>query len=462
LRPIAALVLLAACLAACKPSLTRAPIVQAASPAVAAAPSATPTVAIAPSSAAPASPPATAATVSSALITGAVRVPANLLGLYAAKIISGNVANIVPTGGGNVIPTGGGNLIPTGGGHYALLGLENDTLGGAKVYLADAGGAPIPGLPAVTTDANGVYTIPNVPAGFTFVVAVEVPTKDGKTAVYQTLVRSTPLGATADIDAASTLVSASVVRDVKGGNLGDVNPAKFRTAQQTAADALTPDALPDFTSRADVLARIDALAAGLSALKQSIDDLRQDISDIKQSLEDIKAQLAKQAAQQQASPTPILTSGPPQGGGLGPTSGPVLPGAPPPSGAPPASAAPTATPIPPPAPPPPLPTPPPGGCPAPALHYLKATFNGGLPPAGCRVQVSRPVPPPAAPGTRETLFDVPLDAQGAFGATVPTVCYLIYTLEDASNRPIAILNFAVDGSQPDSADHPQVVPFKNP
>lgn len=305
-----------------------------------------------------------------ALVTGVFSVPTPLLGSYAGgKVLVNN--------GGSIVAAGGLNAVGDTKASYGLLAVPASPLAGAKVYLADAGGSPIPGIDPVTTDEKGAFTIPEVPAGYSFVLVAEAATTGGETATYQTLVKSSELGATANVDAASTLVTAAVVKGLSGGDLGEVNPARFQTARQTAHANLQAADLPDFTDRAAVVAKIDALIAQVDELKASIDLLRQDIQDIKASLAEIEAKLAQRPApppggQPGMQPPPPGGQQPPPGGQQPPPGGQQ----PPPGQCPPQ---------PPPGMPPP-PFPPPPGCPP---WNTQGTQAGTQPPpAGTQ-------PPPA-------------------------------------------------------------------
>ena len=213
-------------------------------------------------------------------VSGAVKVPAGL----------------VAAGGMNLVAAGSGNIVAAGGMNYALLALQEEAAGGVEVFLADAAGNPIPGLATAKTDAAGAFEIENVPADFTFVVACQVPTKDGKTATFQTLAKPGKLGATANLDAATTLVAANVLEGQKGGDLGDFNPAVFKTATETTAKNLAPEKLPDFSDRASVKAKMAELIEAVAELKVSVDQLRTEIAEVKKTLEDLKAELAKAQA----------------------------------------------------------------------------------------------------------------------------------------------------------------------
>lgn len=245
-------------------------------------------------------------------VTGAVKVPAG--------IIAAGGMNLVAAGSGNLVAAGSGNIIAAGGLNYSLLAVDEAPAAGAEVFLADAAGNPIPGLQKVKTDEKGNFSITNVPPDFTFVVAAEVTTKEGKKATFQTLAKPGKLGATAVVDAASTLVASNVLEDQKGGDLGDFNPAVFKTATETTAKNLAPEKLPDFSDRASVKAKMAAMVEAVTELKQSLTQLRTELSEVKKTLEDLRAELAKAAAAN-ADPT-----------GVAPRPGerPLPPGSPPP------------------------------------------------------------------------------------------------------------------------------------
>ncbi len=243
------------------------------------------------------------AVLSSGPTTGGVARPAVQNGVT----ISGAVkvpAGIIAAGGMNLVAAGSGNLVAAGGMNYDLLAVDEAPAAGADVFLADAAGNPIPGLDKVKTDDKGNFTIPNVPADFTFVVAAEVTTKDGKKATFQTLTKPGKLGATAVVDAATTLVASNVLEGQKGSDLGEFNPAVFKTAAETTAKNLDADKLPDFSDRASVKARMAQLLEAVSELKESVNQLRSEISEVKKTLEDLRAALAGSRTQPGVAPMP--------------------------------------------------------------------------------------------------------------------------------------------------------------
>ena len=220
-------------------------------------------------------------------VSGAVKVPAG--------IIAAGGMNLVAAGSGNLVAAGSGNLVAAGGMNYGLLALSEAPAAGAEVFLADAAGNPIPGLEKVKTDAKGNFTIPGVPPDFTFVVAAEITTIAGKKATFQTLAKPGKLGATVNLDAATTLVASNVLEGQKGSDLGDFNPAIFKTAAETTARNLDDAKLPDFSDRASVRAKMAELIAAVSELKASVDQLRTELSEVKKSLDDLRAALEKPA-----------------------------------------------------------------------------------------------------------------------------------------------------------------------
>jgi Ca2+-binding EF-hand superfamily protein len=173
-----------------------------------------------------------------------------------------------------------------------LLAVGQAPLANTTVFLADAAGNQIPGIASVQTDANGKYAFANVPGDFTFMVAARAKTKDGKEATLQTLTKPGAFGATADVDAASTLVTAGVVND-QGAALGDFNPATFKTATEATAKQLQTGDLPDFSDRAAILARIAKFSLAVGELKGALEQMKSDMKTVKHDVEQLKKRLAE-------------------------------------------------------------------------------------------------------------------------------------------------------------------------
>jgi hypothetical protein len=324
----------------------------------------------------PVTPVSSTATASRAVLSGNVSVP--------ASIISHNGGGIISHNGGGIISHNGGGLVGNSGGTYRTLAVTQAPVGGARVFLADATGAALPGLPAATTDDQGRFAIAGVPAGYTFVVAAEADTQDGQSATFQTLARSAAQDVKADIDAGSSLVAAAAIKNVQGRDLGGFDPTTFLDAARTMAQQLSDGQLPDFTSRSDVQARSSQLVAAVPALQQAVSALGKDLAVITQPF----ANLLPSAA-----PSPA------------PTAAPATPPPPAPTAAP-------ATPRPAPS--------APGACSPTQEHYLQPLLDGAPLPYGWALDI--------AYGTGAT--SAATDASGVARAWVPVGCELALTLHD--------------------------------
>jgi hypothetical protein len=172
-----------------------------------------------------------------------------------------------------------------------VLSLEEAPLAGAEVFLADAAGQPLPGLRGTTTDDKGRFTLTDVPTGYTFVVAAKARSREGKDVQLQTLAKSGQLGGTVQVDTATTLITAAVVEEQ--GDLGNFNPARFRTAAEQVAANLRGEEPPDLSTRSAIRAKVTLLADRLTELKSLIELVREDLKDLKSSLADLKTELAK-------------------------------------------------------------------------------------------------------------------------------------------------------------------------
>jgi sugar lactone lactonase YvrE len=241
-------------------------------------------------------PRATRAPYPTGLITGLVRGPAG--------IVAAGGGNVVSAGGGNLIGPAGGNLIGPAGGNMqgrGVLALEEKGLAGVEVFVADAAGKPIPGLPSVFTNAKGGFSIPRVPAGFTYVVAARVKTAAGDATTLKTLAKATTLGTTVDLDVANTLVTTTVVNGREDA-LGEFNAATFQRAVETTAKHLDAKSLPD-------LADSSAILAHLAALAEEVTELKSMLAKVTERLDQLEAEIKGRG---EASPTPaVTTSAPP-------------------------------------------------------------------------------------------------------------------------------------------------------
>ncbi|MEB3196230.1 MAG: NHL repeat-containing protein [Candidatus Sericytochromatia bacterium] len=262
-------------------------------------------------------------------VTGAVRVPASLKPTAGVSLISERTAGIISERSAGIISDRGdrptavqarsamGRLAPGDAGAerisapekfprrlFQAPNLEERLVAGARVYLADAAGQRILGLPEAVTNAKGEFTIAKVPPDYTFVVVAEIPTESGRTAALQTIVRPTAMVVASNIEAASTLVAAGVLRGIAGQDLGAFNPADFRTAVETTRDNLRPEDIPDLTDRRAVLRRISELVSRIEGLEDSLADMRNELRSVQKSLDELKNDLSQRPAQPAGSPTP--------------------------------------------------------------------------------------------------------------------------------------------------------------
>jgi sugar lactone lactonase YvrE len=241
------------------------------------------------------------------LVTGTLRVPAALKVGSGVGVVSNNGGSLISDRGGGLISDRGNALTVRSRSRRVLADdgapLSLGLLRGARVYLADAAGNKVPSIPEVRTNDRGEYSFPSVPPGYTLMVVAEVPTASNRVAAFRTLVKVSGLGASSDIDPASTLVTVGVVDGLPRGDLGDFNPGRFKVASDAVAKGLTGENLPDFTDLPSVKARIDALAAQLTELRDLLVELRSDLQDIKRSLGELVSRTASPVPGGSAAPS---------------------------------------------------------------------------------------------------------------------------------------------------------------
>jgi hypothetical protein len=237
-------------------------------------------------------------------LTGQLRIPAGLslgagvrlVGNHGGSLVSDNGGGLLSDRGAGVVANGGGSLAGgrlTGAGDATdgklrLMAVEAAAVEGARVFLADAAGRPLPDFTEGKTDARGQFTLPQVPGEATFVVVAHVPTSQGRTAVFRTVVKLGRFGATTEIDPATTLVTASVLDGLPRGELGELNPAKFQTATEATARNLTQENLPDFTDSLQVKAAIDALTAQVKELRDVLVQVRDELAALRSSIDALR------------------------------------------------------------------------------------------------------------------------------------------------------------------------------
>jgi sugar lactone lactonase YvrE len=240
-----------------------------------------------------------------------LRVPASLKVATSVGVVSNNGGALISDRGGGIVSDRGNGIISDRGSGLTgqararrVLAAEAAPAGlvrvrGARVYLADASGTRISSIPAVETDASGGYRFPLVPSGYTFVVAAEVPTADDRVASFRSLVQVAAVGASANIDPASTIVTAGVVSGLAKRQLGTLDTTRFEQAREAVAKRLTAEAFPDFTDGAAVKASFEATAAEMAELRDAVTQLQTEMVKTAQSLDALQ-----DAANTASSPSP--------------------------------------------------------------------------------------------------------------------------------------------------------------
>jgi sugar lactone lactonase YvrE len=245
---------------------------------------------------------------SRAALSGQLRVPAHLVGPDGGTLIGVDAGTMTGPGGTPLIAAGGLNFRSVSReGARRLTQLEDAPVRGARVFLADAQGRPLPDSPTAVTAADGSYKLEGVPTGITHVVVAEVPAAQGRTGLFRTLAVAGAGGEATTIDAATTLVSAYVTQGSNGPRLPVSDTAAFRTAVDATAKKITRENLPDFTDEAAVRRAVDRLLAEVGELREAFGSLRRELND---KLDKLQETLNDLIGKQSPSPAaPLPTSG---------------------------------------------------------------------------------------------------------------------------------------------------------
>jgi sugar lactone lactonase YvrE len=245
-----------------------------------------------PASAPPTGPVRAKSTARLAEVTGVLRVPARLLGPDGATLVGPDGGTLVGPDGGTLVGPDGGTLrVGAAAAARRLLALEARGVRNARVYVADAGGNAIPSIPGATTDAQGRFRLRNLLPGIYMIVA-EVPAAAGQRGAFRSLVRVTDVGASVEIDHATTLVTSSVVEGLTGGDLGGFNSAAFRAATDLTARSMKEASLPDFTDGLAVRRAMAMLARDVDDLRGLVGELRDDLSQLSARVEELEREQA--------------------------------------------------------------------------------------------------------------------------------------------------------------------------
>lgn len=205
-------------------------------------------------------------------LSGTVLAPAGIIAAGGMNLVAAGGLNLVAAGGLNAVAPaaasyalGGRHLLARGGRH--LLALSQEPVGGAPVQLFDAQNKPV-GDAVVSEAGTGRYLIPKLPAGDgPYVLKVGVKTATGN-AVLETIVRPNE-APTADVDVATTMVTAAVIARA-GGKLGAVRTRDFKRAVSNVASTVSDEALPDLGSPQALVDAFAAIAKSNSELRNTL------------------------------------------------------------------------------------------------------------------------------------------------------------------------------------------------
>jgi len=145
----------------------------------------------------------------------------------------------------------------------------------ADVALADASGAPIPGLVHHRSDADGYFRVLKVPAGFAYMVVARAPAADGRELTFKAL--TTPTTATdtpVELSLASTLVTQAILEG-KTGLVGAFDTASYAAAVAKVQERLaTLETPPDPSNAAAGIALVGQWSQADSELATALERVR--------------------------------------------------------------------------------------------------------------------------------------------------------------------------------------------
>jgi len=258
-------------------------------------------------------------------IRGRVLLPVKLVSVAGGALISNNAGGLVAKRGADLVSNNSGNLVGNNASNYRLprpvrqllAVLEQQPVADITVVLADATGAPFKGLKAVQTDAEGNFSIPNVPEGLTYTVQAQLPTPKGDIRVA-TLAAS---GKAVTVSLAST-VALDALKPKTGSLWGSVDETILARATGVVTKGLgDADVQVVFLNspteqKAQVLARLQSQSP---ELKADLDTLASQLAQVPENAEALAIQLRSQpdevaSTRSSVQPTPdvsLVPSSPP-------------------------------------------------------------------------------------------------------------------------------------------------------
>lgn len=155
--------------------------------------------------------------------------------------------------------------------------LDEAPVPGAKVYLADGLGTPLPGLPTTTTDDDGRYRLDGIPNGHTYVVVADFLVNGDRPATLEALAQATSGTVTTDLTLATSLVTVDL-SEVLNGFSANLQSARYQAAVDKTHRLLTNDRVPDLTDKPDVMALAATLLNVSPDLRAAVSELKQDLA----------------------------------------------------------------------------------------------------------------------------------------------------------------------------------------
>jgi hypothetical protein len=204
------------------------------------------------------------------------------------------------------------NVIAAGAANLRTLAAGDAPVVGAEVFLADAAGQRLSAFGSTHTDAQGRYSFPQVPRGFTFTVVVRVRDAQGRPVSMETLLTTHGDTNQANVSLGTTL-AAALLTDGRAGSMGNLAPEKFQALVTHIEAKLNLPAETDLSLPAVVL----NMALAIVSLDPTVQGL---VAELKTAIADVKAPLDTLPS---AQPTAAPTTAPTEAPGAAPTAVPT-------------------------------------------------------------------------------------------------------------------------------------------
>jgi hypothetical protein len=199
--------------------------------------------------------------------------------LAPAPLAFAQVQGFVLTPAG-VVAAGSANVIAPGGGNFRTLAAGDRPLVGAEVLLADAAGRPIPGYASTVTDAQGHYTLAQVPQGVTFSVVVRARNAQEHPFDMRTLVTTRPDSNQANVTV-GTMLATALLTEGREGALGELDTEKFQAIVSHLDTRYNADSGNDLSDAGSVVGLARALLSDAPGLQDLVAGLKAGLANVK-------------------------------------------------------------------------------------------------------------------------------------------------------------------------------------